>query len=508
MRTVTGPTDRVVVVGAGLGGLSAALRLAAAGREVTVVEAADRPGGRAGVWEAAGFRIDTGPTVLTMPSLIEDALAAVGERLEDWLDLRPLDPAYRAFFPDGSHLDVLSDVEAMADQVARICGPGEAAGYRRYVEFVTRLYRAEIGDFVDRNVDSPLGLLTPNLARLVALGGFRRWAPRISGFFRDQRLRRLFSFQAMYAGLSPYDALALYAVIGYLDAVSGVVFPVGGLHAVPEALAGAAAKHGVTFRYDAAVTRVEVAGGRARAVLTADGTRIPADAVVLNADLPVAYRDLLPESAAPRRLPRLRYAPSCVLLLAGSSARYSRIAHHNLHFGRAWRSVFADLVARGRLMADPSYLVTSATVTDPALAPPARSTYGVLFPAPNTQVGGDIPWDVVGPRYRDEMVAALEAAGYAGFGAAVEVEALTTPADWQRRGMAAGTPFAAAHTFRQTGPFRPGNLAPGLDNVVFTGSGTVPGVGVPMVLISGRLAAERITGDPRAPHSRRRAPHS
>lgn len=492
MRTVPGPTDRVVVVGAGLGGLSAALRLAGAGREVTVLERSDSPGGRAGLLEIDGYRFDTGPTVLTMPDLIADALACVGERLEDWLDLQPVDPLYRAHYPDGSTLDVKSDPAAMADEVERVCGPAEATGYRRYVDFVSKLYRYEMTDFIDRNIDSPLDLLTPNLARLVALGGFRRLAPKVAQYLQDPRTQRVFSFQSMYAGLSPYDALAIYAVIAYMDSVAGVFFPRGGMHAVPRALAGAAEKHGVSFHYGCEVTRVLVEHGRAVGVETADGDRVDADVVVLNPDLPVAYRELLPPGATPRRVRSLRYSPSCFLLLAGSSASYSRIAHHNIHFGRSWRGVFDELIDRRQLMSDPSVLVTSPTLSDPSLAPDGKSIYYVLFPTPNLDAG--IDWDVIGPRYRDEVIARLEGLGYVGFGDAIEVSDVTTPADWQRRGMERGAPFASAHSFLQTGPFRPSNLAPHVEGVVFTGSGTQPGVGVPMVLVSGRLAAERIVG--------------
>jgi phytoene desaturase len=500
VRTVTGPTDRVVVVGAGLGGLSAALRLAGAGREVTVLEREPVPGGRAGRLELDGYGFDTGPTVLTMPELIADALDAVGERLEDWLELDPVDPLYRAYYPDGSTLDVHSGMEAMAAEVERVCGPAEAAGYRRFVGYVSAMYKAEMRTFIDRNIDSPLGLLGPDLLRLLALRGFGRLAPAVGRYLKDPRTQRVFSFQAMYAGLSPYDALAIYAVIAYMDSVAGVFFPRGGMHAVPRAMAGAAEKHGVRFRYGTEAARVEVSGGRARAVVTTDGERIEADVVVLNPDLPVAYRDLLPPDSVPRRVKSLRYSPSCVLLHIGSSARYSKIAHHNIHFGRAWRRTFDEIIRDGQLMSDPSLLVTNPTHTDPSLAPAGKQSYYVLAPTPNLTAG--IDWASTGPRYRDEMVATLEARGYTGFGAGIEVERLVTPADWAASGLAAGAPFAAAHTVGQTGPFRPPTLPRGLDNVVFTGSGTQPGVGVPMVLLSGRLAAERVTGRDRTYRSR------
>jgi phytoene desaturase len=488
MRTVKGPTEHIVVVGAGLGGLSAALRLAGAGRTVTVLERESVPGGRNGLISDQGYAFDTGPTVLTMPDLIADALDAVGENINDWLDLEPVAPLYRAYYPDGSRMDVHSDTAAMTEEIRRVCGPDEAAGYERYVDFVTKLYRYEMKDFIDTNIGSPLGLVTPNLARLAAIGGFRKLAPKVEQYLKDPRTQRVFSFQSMYAGLSPQDALALYAVIAYMDSVAGVYMPKGGMHAVPRALAAAAEKHGVTFRYGTEVTRVELQGSRAVAVHTADGDRLPCDAVVLNPDLPVAWRDLL--GREPWDVKRLKYSPSCYLLLAGSTANYSQIAHHNIHFGHSWDGVFRELIDEGRLMSDPSVLVTNPTRTDPDLAPDGKQIYYVLFPTPNLDAG--IDWASERGRYRDHIVETLEARGYVGFGDAIEVEHITTPLDWRARGMERGTPFAAAHSFFQTGPFRPRNIWG--DNVVFTGSGTQPGVGVPMVLVSGRLAAERITG--------------
>jgi phytoene desaturase len=469
VRRVSGATDHVVVVGAGLGGLSAALRLAGAGRSVTVLEREDVPGGRAGLLTDGGYSFDTGPTVLTMPDLIADALDCVGESMDAWLQLEPVAPLYRARFADGSSMDVHASVDAMAEEVARVCGPREADGYRRFVDFVSELYRLEMRDFIDRNIDSPLSLVRPSLARLAAIGGFRRLAPKVAQFLRDERTQRVFSFQAMYAGLSPYDALAIYAVIGYMDSVAGVYFPRGGMHAVPRALAGAAEKHGVVLRYGETVTRVETVAGRAVAVHTASGDRVECDAVVLNPDLPVARRLL----GAPLRR-RLGYSPSCFLLLAGSRTAYPDDAHHTISFGHAWREVFDEILG-GRLMSDPSLLLTSPTASDPSLAPEGRHSYYALFPTPN--LDAPIDWREEGPRYLDHVVATLEARGWSGFGDGMEVAHTTTPLDWEARGMERGTPFAAAHTFGQTGPFRPRNLWG--ENVVFAGSGTQPGVGVP-----------------------------
>ena len=492
VRHVPGRTDDVVIIGAGLGGLSAALRLAGAGRRVTVLEQADHPGGRAGVLHRGGYRFDTGPTVLTMPELIDDALACVGERLEDRLELLPLTPAYRADFADGTTIDVHTDSARMEQEIAEKVSARDAAGYRDLVAYLKKLYALEMDSFIDRNLDSPLQLVGTAGVRLAALGGLRRLAPKIGSFVSDDRLRRIFSFQAMYAGLAPQDALAIYAVIAYMDTVAGVYFPRGGMHAVPLALAAAAADHGVSFRYGTTATRIEVHNGRAVAVHTADGERIAADAVVVNADLPTAYEQLLPPEYAPRRLAGLAYSPSCVLLHVGSRARYPQLAHHSIFFGAAWEQTFREIIDQGEVMSDPSFLVSNPSATDSSLAPEGRQSYYVLFPTPNTRAG--IDWSRVAASYRDHMVEQLEKRGLVDFAGSIEVEAIVTPQDWQDQGLAAGAPFAAAHTFGQSGSFRFPTLDRRIENLVFCGSNTQPGVGVPMVLISGKLAAARITG--------------
>ncbi|CAM5696312.1 zeta-carotene-forming phytoene desaturase [Streptomyces alboniger] len=491
MRTVEGRTARVVVVGAGLSGLSAALHLLGAGREVTVVERAAHPGGRAGLLEQGGYRFDTGPTVLTMPDLVAEAFAAVGEELGDHLELLPLHPAYRARFADGSGLDVHTRGEEMEAEVARFAGAREAIGYRRLRAWLTRLHAVQMRRFIDANFDSPLDLMTPDLARLAALGGFGRLDARIGRFLSDERLRRVFSFQALYAGVPPARALAAYAVIAYMDTVAGVYFPRGGMHALPRAMAAAATGAGADIRYGHDVTRLERSGNRVTAVITDQG-RIPCDTVVLTPDLPVAYRLL---GHRPRRPLPLRHSPSAVVLHAGTDRTWPGLGHHTISFGAAWKETFRELTGTGRLMSDPSLLITRPTATDPALAPPGRHLHYVLAPCPNTDIGpGTADWHSLAPRYRDRLLLELEGRGLDGLAAAIEEECLVTPVHWAAQGHAAGTPFSAAHTFAQTGPFRPRNLVRGTVNAVLAGCGTTPGVGVPTVLISGKLAAARVTG--------------
>ncbi len=491
IRIAGGRADHIVVVGAGLAGLSAALHLAGRGRRVTVVERDAVPGGRVGRIDTRGYRIDTGPTVLTMPDIIDDVFAAVGENRTARLDLERVDPAYYASFADGSGLDVHSDAARMAATVEAFAGAEQAAGYVRLREWLTRLYRTEFDGFIAANFDSPLSLLTPQLARLAALGGFRRWGRVVERFITDERLRRVFTFQSLYAGVPPHRALAVYAVITYMDTVAGVYFPRGGMRALPDALGAAAADAGVRFEYSAPVAALERSADRVTAVLTERGDRIECDAVVLTTELPQTYRLL---SRTPRRPLRLRPAPSAVVAHVGCAA-VKDAAHHTILFGTAWEQTFDDIVRAGRPMADPSLLVTRPTAGDPSLAPPGRDLLYVLAPAPNL-ARGNLDWDAVGHRYAAEMLDTVRAR-LPGVADDAELLHLVTPADWARQGMVAGTPFALAHTFAQTGPFRPANTVRGVGNAVLAGSSTVPGVGVPTALLSGRLAADRITGTSR-----------
>ncbi|RCW46165.1 phytoene desaturase [Halopolyspora algeriensis] len=501
MRTVAGRTDRVVVVGAGLSGLAAALHLLGSGREVVVVERDSHPGGRAGRLDLEGYRMDTGPTVLTMPELLDEALAAVGESTAERLDLIPLHPAYRARFADGTALDVHTDAERMEHAVREFAGPREALGYRRLRHWLEQLYRAQYATFIDANFDSPLDLLGPELAHLAALGGFGRLDSAIGRYLTDERLRRVFSFQALYAGMSPRDALAAYAVISYMDTVGGVFFPRGGMRAVPDALAAAATDAGATVQYGTEVTELERSGSRITAVHTSRQERLPCDAVVLTPDLPVTYRLL---GRTPRRPVPLRAAPSAMVLHLGTSREYTGLGHHTLSFGAAWQRTFREIIEQGRLMSDPSLLITNPTRTDPGLAPPGRHLHHVLVPCPNLHRARP-DWDRMADAYAEEIIGRLQDRLMPEFASSVEVSRVVTPHDWAAQGMLAGTPFSAAHSFAQTGPFRPRNLVRGIDNAVLAGCGSTPGVGVPTVLVSGKLAAQRITGRRRHPTRTRAA---
>ena len=484
------------MIGAGLAGLSAACYLTGHGYAVTVVERNDVPGGRAGVLHRDGFTFDTGPTVFTMPDLITDAIrAATGDPNADsqrTASDAPTRPGVPGLLCRRQHDHMCAaSREAMREEIAQTCGSVDAAAFESFVDWLRQLYVIEMPNFIDRNFDSPLDLLSSPraLVQLLRLGAFGRLGAAVRKRFADPRLHRLFSFQAMYAGLAPESALALYAVITYMDSIEGVWFPEGGIHAVPMIMAQVAEKAGVTFRYgDAAEEVLRSAQGRVAGVRTASGDRIVADAVVCTLDLPAAYQQFLGDLRPPRAVRSGNYSPSAVVWHLGvRGLPPPEAAHHNIHFGTEWSSAFDALLKRGELMPDPSRLVTIPSLDDPALAPDGCSTLYVLEPVPN--LTGKINWSIEADRIRDRLETFLAEQGYP---TEVITEELITPLDWQDQGLAAGTPFALAHTFTQTGPFRPSNVERRLPGMFFAGSGTVPGVGVPIVLISGKLAASRV----------------
>ncbi|EID55612.1 phytoene desaturase family protein [Saccharomonospora xinjiangensis] len=487
-------TTDVVVVGAGLAGLAATLHLLGAGRGVTLLERDSSPGGRVSDRLVNGYRIDMGASVFTMPELLDEAFAAVGCSVSEWLTLMPLHPAYLAQFADGSTIAVHTDPEAMESEIRAVAGPADAEGYRRLRSWLSELYAVQRDRFIGANFDSVLDLATPALARLAALGGFGRLGAKVARFVTDERLRRLFTFQSLYAGLEPMRALAAYGVIAYMDTVAGVHYPQGGMGEVARAMTAAASAAGATVRLGTSAEHLERdSGGCVRAVRTSTGERIRCGAVVLATELTTAYALL---GRAPRRPVRLRYSPSAVVLYGharadGADSTALTLGHHTLSFGSAWRDTFAEIVRKGSLMSDPSLLVTRPTATDPTLAPQGQDVITVLAPAPNLHIS-EVDWPRITGAYRDELLRTLDARGFHGLAGNLVVESVATPRSWESEGLGAGTPFSLAHTLAQTGPFRPANRVRGADNVVLAGCGTTPGVGIPPVLVSGKLAAERL----------------
>ncbi len=480
-----------LVIGAGLGGLAAAIRLRTRGYRVTVVERHAHPGGRCGIWEAEGFRFDTGPTLLLMVEYLRAVFQDAGRAMEDYLDLVQLDPNYRIHYADGTTLDITSRMDAMLDGVERI-EPGVKARFLDFLAETGRLYRVGMEGFVDRNVHRRRDFFSlRNLALLFRARAMERLETMVQRYFRSEKLQHTFSFQSLYLGLSPFESPAIYSLLPYTEIAGGLYFPRGGMHAIPRALARLAAELGVAFRYDAEVVRLERTGRGVRGAVLADGTCLSADLVLANADLPYVCQTLLGEPHP--RVARLDFSCSAFLLYLGVARKYPGLTHHALIVPRDLRTACEDIFDRRRIPADPPYYLCNPSKTDPALAPPGCENLYLLVPVPSQAPGREIDWDVEGPRLEAAMLERLERFGLCDLRHHIVARRRFTPADFARTFSATrGEAFGLAHGIDQVGWFRPHNRHPRYENLYFVGQSTHPGCGVPMVLISARLVTERI----------------
>lgn len=481
----------VAIVGAGVGGLAAAARLAHAGFEVQVYERGPAPGGRCGRVTLGAFRFDLGPTLLLMPEVLDQTFAAVGHRMRDHLRLTRCDPNYRLHFADGSSATFTSELTAMGRELERL----EPGSFGRYLAFLARghvQYATSLERFVGRNFDHLGQFLTPsNLRAVLQVRAHRKMYAEVSRYFADERLRAALSFQTMYLGISPFDAPAVYGLLPFTELAHGIWYPDGGLHEIPRALARVAEDLGAIIHYDSAVRRIDVAAGRATGCTLADGRRVAADVVLCNADLPWAYRNLIaPEASRLRGADRLRYTSSAYMMYLGTRRSFPTLIHHNVFFGRDYRGSFDDLFRRHRIPAEPSFYVNVAARTDGSVAPAGRDGIYVLVPVPHRDARLD--WAAEGARLRAHVFARLAACG-ADLRHAVEVEHHVTPDDWaETLNLERGAAFGLSHDFFQVGVLRPANQDPRVRNLFFVGASTQPGTGLPMVLLSARLATERI----------------
>jgi phytoene desaturase len=488
----------VIVIGAGIGGLAVAGRLARQGYQVIVLEKSARPGGRAARLEQDGFRFDTGPTLFLMPEVFAETYAALGEKMESHLQLKRLDPTYRVHFHDETTLDLSADLEKMRRQLDGFV-PGSFESFLGFMAEGYRNYRLSLKHFVGRNFTSAFEYFSPqNLPLLFKLKALVKHADRTARFFKDARLQAAFSFQNMYLGLSPYEAPATYSLLQYTELGNGVWFPMGGMYQVIESLASIDEGLGVRFRYNAAVERIEVTGERATGVILADGKRLPADIVIANADLPYVYQKLLPEDKYARRLQNKKYTSSALMFYWGvKGERSAELLHHNVFLAdHRYRQSFDEIFSGLTLPEEPSFYISAPTRSDPSFAPPDGDSLMALVPVGHIDESNPQDWAELERRARRTIINRLEELGIQDLENRITFEAKWGPPYYRDElNLVKGAAFGLSHNFSQVGYLRPHNRHPRYQNLYFAGASTHPGTGLPIVLLSARLAAERILAE-------------
>ena len=479
---------KAIVIGAGFGGIAAALRLRAKGYAVTLIDRCAALGGRAQVYEREGFRHDAGPTVITAPFLFEELFALFGERFADHVKLVPLTPWYRFQFADGDTFDYGGTLEATLAEIERI-EPRDRAGYLALLEHSRRIY--DIG-FTQLSAQPfhRLGTMLRQVPHLLGLRNYETVWQMVSRHLVSDKLRRAFSIQPLLVGGNPFDTTSIYGLIHFLERAHGVHFAMGGTGAVTQALGGLMERQGIALRLSTTVERVRIEQGVARGVVLADGTHVDADIVVSDADAAHLYRDLVPRAeqalATRVKLSQAHYSMGLFVLYFGTTRTYPDVAHHTIWMGERYRELLNDIFHRQKLSEDFSLYVHRPTATDPSFAPAGQDSFYVLCPVPNLQ--SDIDWATEGPRLRDRIVDALERTMLPGLKATITADFYKTPEDFQDEYRSVhGAGFSVAPIFRQSAWFRFHNQSESVRNLYLVGAGTHPGAGVPGVLCSAKV---------------------
>lgn len=502
---MTPHAETIGIIGGGLGGLAAACTLAARGYPVTLFETNDWVGGKAAELRVDGFRFDMGPTILTLPSVLRRIFREAGRDLDDYLDLRRLDPQWRCFFTDGATLDLEEDIEAMAGALDRHApGSGSGAGYRRFMRLSARLndisqryfFYKPIGGLGDM-FDFKSSFNPAVLGDVLAMRMGRTVASTIRSFVPDARAAQMLDHYTQYVGSSPYNSPAVLAGIGHMQSDEGVWYPIGGTRAVPLALAKLAEELGVEIRTGAHVTRILTAGDRVTGVELAGGEHVLLAAVVSNRDAVRTHRELLAgHPAAARFETRRGYEPACsgVVLYLGLKRRYDHLLHHNFVFSRDPEEEFDAIYGRGEPAPDPTAYVCAPSFTEPAVAPPGGEALYVLVHAPYLRPHHD--WSKMFAGYRRKIVRKLaETGGMKDLEERIVAERWLTPQDiHDRYQVLNGAIYGLASHGRFMGAFKPGNRTE-IKGLYLAGGAAHPGPGMPMVLMSGWIAGDTLDRD-------------
>ncbi len=491
----------VVVIGAGVGGLSAAIGLAARGARVSVLEQGPRAGGKLNRWAEGGYTFDTGPHVLTMLWALEEVFAQAGRRLGDVLDLVKLDTVCRYHFESGATLDAPGDPEEAARAIAAFA-PGDEAGFRRFLAYARRVSEATTDPFLRQDFGAqvkgvPTAAQWGQLGEFLALKPWRTLRQVVGEHFNDPRLRQVFELYALYSGSHPARASGIFATVADVQWRQGTFYVHGGLYGLAQALREAAEAVGVTIETETTVREVITKQGRARGVVTADGTRRFADAVVCNADALGAMTSVVPTEARRRwtaaRVAKIEPSTSAFLLLLGVEGVYPQLAHHNSFLAGDGAAEFAAIFDQQRPAGDPTVGVACQSVTDPTKAPPGGTNLFVMTNPPALSPAFD--WTQEADAYREMVLTKLERLGLTDLRKRIRVEQRWTPLDLESRyGAYRGAIYGLSSNGWRQGFLRPPQVSPDVRGLYYVGGSTHPGGGVPLCALSGMNVAKEIAG--------------
>jgi phytoene desaturase len=483
----------LLVIGAGIGGITAATHLARGGLHVTVLEKNARPGGRCDRFSREGHHFDTGPTLFVMPRLYEAEFRALGTSMHERLDLQRVDPTYHLVFDNGSQLSLTSDLKSMQEQL-EIIQPGSFQGLLRYLQEGERHYQLVLQKLVNRDFRrAPDFFSIQNLALIFRLKPLINHYRNMSAYFAEPRLKSAFTFQDIYMGLSPFEAPATFSMMPYTELAHGVWYPKGGMYSIVESLMDLARQAGVEFSFNSAVERIDTDSNHARGVSLADGSRLEADVVLANADLPYVYQNLLPQDGMAEALARKRFSCSVISFFWGLDKTYPDLGPHTLFLADDYRENFNSIMRDLSLPANPSLYLHAPARLDPAMAPPGQDTLTAIVPVGHLSENGEQHWGELRDKAREHVFRRLRTLGITGIEAHIKFEEIYTPISWAKRyNLVKGSTHGLSHRLAQMAYFRPSNRHPRYQNLYFVGASTHPGTGMPTAMVSGRLVAERI----------------
>jgi phytoene desaturase len=477
----------IIVIGAGIGGITAAIHLARCGLKVTVFEKTSRPGGRCNRFSRDGHYFDTGPTLLIMPSVYEAEFTALGASLHEMLSLQRVDPTYHLIFDDGRRLALTSDMKSMQEQLETF-EAGSFAGFLRYMGEGHQHYQLAIEKLVNRDFRTPSNFFNlSNLPLLFQMKPLINHYHNMSGYFDDPLLKAAFTFQDVYMGLSPFEAPATFSMMPYTELAHGVWYPKGGMYSIVEALMELARRAGVEFQFVASVDRIEVNGDQAEGIVLTDGRYIKGDVLLANADLPYVYKNLLPYDGESEQMAQKRFSCSVISFFWGVDKPYEQLNPHTLFLADDYRENFESIIQDRELPANPCLYIHAPARLDPSMAPKGQDTLIAIVPVGHLSEKEPQDWAEIRECARQHVFRRLRALGISDLEVHLKFEASYTPLSWNKRyNLMKGSTHGLCHNLLQLGYFRPHNRHSHYHNLYFVGASTHPGTG---------LVAERIKDD-------------